>query len=62
MDNAKIMDKLKLEIIKKVLMLDTLEEVKNLCDNVSEAVSREVDLDDQEQEEFQKWKSNQANA
>ena len=55
------MEKLQLEIIKKVMMLDTLKEVKNMRENVSDAISRECDLDDKEQEEFQKWKSNQAN-
>ena len=55
------MDKLKIEIIKKVLMLSTMEEVKNLRENVCDAISRECDLDDQEQEEFQKWKSDRAN-
>ena len=55
------MEKLKLEIIKKVLMLDTLKEVKNMRENVSDAISRECDLEDQDQEEFKKWKENQVN-
>tara|TARA_Y100000310_G_scaffold225203_1_gene227218 strand:- start:212 stop:382 length:171 start_codon:yes stop_codon:yes gene_type:complete len=55
------MDKLKLEIIKKVLMLDTMEEVRNIRENVSDAITKECDLEDKEQEEFKKWKANQVN-
>jgi len=55
------MDKLQLEIIKKVLMLNTMEEIKNMRENVCDAISRECDLDDKEQEEFKKWKANQVN-
>ena len=55
------MEKLKLEIIKKILMLDTLAEVKTMGENVSDAISRECDLDDKEQEAFKKWKENQIN-
>ena len=53
------MEKIKLEIIKKVMMLDTIEEVKNLRENVSDAISRECDLEDQNEQEFKKWKENQ---
>ena len=55
------MEKLKLEIIKKVLMLDTLAEVKNMRENVSDAISRECDLEDKNEQEFKKWKENQVN-
>ena len=55
------MEKLKLEIIRKVLMLDTLKEVKNLRENISDAISRECDLEDQNEQEFKKWKENQVN-
>ena len=55
------MEKIKLEIIKKVMMLDTIEEVKNLRENVSDAISRECDLEDKEEQEFKKWKENQVN-
>jgi len=53
------MEKLKLEIIKKVMMLDTIKEVKNMRENISDAISRECDLEDQNEQEFQKWKENQ---
>jgi methyltransferase-like protein len=54
MDKLKL---LKLEAIKKLLMLDTTIEVRNVLDVLGEAISRELDLDDKEQEEFKKWKS-----
>ena len=55
------MDKLQIEVIKKVLMLSTKKELQNIRENVVDAISRECDQDDHDQEEFQKWKSNQAN-
>ena len=55
------MEKLKLEIIKKVMMLDTIKEVKNMRENISDAISRECDLEDQNEQEFKKWKENQVN-
>ena len=54
MDKLKL---LKLEAIKKLLMLDTIKEIRNVLDVASEAISRELDLDDREQEEFKKWKA-----
>ena len=51
------MDKLKLEIMRKVLMLDTKAELEIVKENVSDAISREMDLEDNEQEEFKKWKA-----
>jgi len=55
------MEKLKLDLIKKVMMLDTIEEVKNLRENVCDAISRECDLEDKNEQEFKKWKENQVN-
>tara|TARA_R110002167_G_scaffold115824_1_gene290431 strand:+ start:310 stop:489 length:180 start_codon:yes stop_codon:yes gene_type:complete len=54
MDKLKL---LKLEAIKKLLMLDTRDEVRNVLDVIGEAISRELDNDDKEQEEFKKWKA-----
>ena len=51
------MEKLKLEIIKKIMMLDTKAELLTMCENVSDAISREFDLEDQEEQEFKKWKA-----
>ena len=56
MDKLKL---LKLEAIKKLLMLDTTIEVRNVLDVLGEAISRELDNDDKEHEEFKKWKANQ---
>ena len=55
------MDKLTVEIIKKVLMLSTKKELEIMRENVSDAISRECDQDDHDQEEFKKWKENQVN-
>ena len=54
------MDKLQVEIIKKVLMLSTKKELQDIRENVVDAISRECDQDDHDQEEFKKWKENQA--
>jgi|TARA_Y100000296_G_C4995072_1_gene167350 hypothetical protein len=55
------MEEIKLEIIKKVMMLDTIAELKTVRNNVSDAISREFDLEDQEEQEFKKWKANRIN-
>ena len=51
------MENLKIEIIKKVLMLDTKSELQTVRENVSDAISREFDKEDQEEQEFKKWKT-----
>tara|TARA_R100001086_G_scaffold149663_1_gene79542 strand:+ start:253 stop:483 length:231 start_codon:yes stop_codon:yes gene_type:complete len=48
---------LQIDIIKKVLMLDTKQELQNVLDVVGEAISRELDQDDKDQVEFKKWKA-----
>jgi len=50
------MDKLKLEIINKVLMLTSNKEIEDVKEYVQEAVYREIDEDDKQQKEFKKWK------
>jgi len=50
------MDKQKIEIIKRVLMLSTLNEVEKVNQNVIDAISRECDQDDHDQELFTQWK------
>ena len=57
MDNQK----LQLEIIKKVLMLTSKKELQNMRENVSDAISRECDQDDHDQELFEQWKKDQVN-
>jgi hypothetical protein len=51
------MSKLKIDIIKKVMMLDTRQELQNVLDVVGNSISRELDNEDKEQEEFKQWKS-----
>jgi len=55
------MEKIKLEIIRKTMMLDTLEELKLVKEYVSDAICREMDKEDKEQDEFKKWKADQVN-
>ena len=50
------MDKLKLEIINKLLMLTSNKEIEDIKEYVQEAVYREIDEDDKQQKEFKKWK------
>ena len=50
------MDKLKLEIINKVLMLTSNKEIEDVKEYVQEAVYREIDEDDKQLKEFKKWK------
>ena len=55
------MEKLKLDIIKKVLMLSTTDELDTVRDNVMDAISRECDQDDKEEQEFKQWKEERTN-
>ena len=55
------MEKLKLEIIKKVLMLSTTTELDIVHDNVMDAISRECDQDDKDEQEFKQWKEERTN-
>ena len=55
------METLKIEVIKKVLMLDSITSLENVRDNVIEQISKELDKEDQDQAEFKKWKANQSN-
>ena len=50
------MDKLKIEIINKVLMLTSNKEIEDVKEYVQEAIYREIDEDDKQQKEFKKWK------
>ena len=55
------MEKLKLDIIKKVLMLSTRTQLDTVLDNVMDAISRECDQDDKDEQEFKQWKEDRAN-
>tara|TARA_R110000824_G_scaffold130386_1_gene292208 strand:+ start:36 stop:212 length:177 start_codon:yes stop_codon:yes gene_type:complete len=55
------MEKLQLEIIKKVLMLSTRTQLDTVRDNVMDAISRECDQDDKDEQEFKQWKEERTN-
>ena len=55
------MEKQKLDIIKKVLMLSTTNELDNVRECLSNAISRECDLEDQDEQEFKQWKEERTN-
>ena len=55
------MENKKLEIIKRVLMLSTIIELDNVRECLSNAISRECDLEDQQEQEFKQWKEERAN-
>ena len=55
------MENIKLDIIRRVMMVGTREELQILDRNVRDAICRESDLEDKEQEEFEKWKKNKSN-
>ena len=50
------MEKTKLDIIRKLMMITTNHELQDIREFVSNAISRECDEDDKDQEEFKKWK------
>ena len=52
------MSNLKLDIIKKVMMLDTEKELQNVLGVVANSISRELDNDEKDQAEFAEWKAN----
>ena len=55
------MEKQKLDIIKKVLMLSTTTQLDIVRDNVMDAISRECDQDDKDEQEFKQWKEERTN-
>ena len=55
------MEKQKLDIIKKVLMLSTTTQLDIVRDNVMDAISRECDQDDKDELEFKQWKEERTN-
>ena len=50
------MEKLQVETIKKLMMLSSKNELGRVRDYISEAISRECDRDDEDQEAFKQWK------
>ena len=51
------MNNLKIEVIKKLLMLDSKKELSKIKLDISDAISRECDNDDKDQADFAKWKA-----
>ena len=56
------MEKLKLEIIDKLLMLSTEIELQKMREFVRDAICRECELEDHHKELFKQWKEDQASA
>ena len=56
------MEKLQIEIIKKILMLSTKKELELVRDNgkIMDAIGRECDQDDHDQELFKQWKEDRS--
>ena len=52
------MNNLKIEVIKKLLMLDTKKELIKARECISDGISNELDNDEKDQEEFAEWKAN----
>ena len=56
------MNKLKLEIIKQLLMIDTTEWLEKIKQVVVDGICAENDQDNKDQEAFAKWKANKKNS
>jgi hypothetical protein len=56
------MNNLKVEVIKKLLMLDTKKELIKARECISDGISNELANDDKDQVEFAKWKANKKNS
>ena len=50
------MNNLKVEVIKKLLMLDTKKELMKVRECISDGISNELDNDEKERQAFAKWK------
>ena len=51
------MNNLKIDVIKKVLMLDTKKELSKVLDFVGASISKELDNDEKDQKAFEQWKA-----
>ena len=49
---------MKINIIKKVLLLDSKAELEKVYSFVNDAICRELDKDDKDQKEFAEWRAN----
>ena len=52
------MNNLKIEVIKKLMMIDTKKELITIGECIADAITRECDNDDKDQKEFAEWKAN----
>jgi len=52
------MNKLKLEVIRQILMIDTTEWLEKIKQVVVDGICAESDQDTKDQEAFAKWKAN----
>ena len=51
------MNNLKIDVIKKVLMLDTRKELSRVLEYVGNSISTELANDDKNQKAFEQWKA-----
>jgi len=51
------MNNLKVEVIKKLMMIDTKKELITIRECIADAISRECDNDEKDQKDFAKWKA-----
>ena len=51
------MNNLKVEVIKKLLMLDTKKDLIFVRECISEPISNELDNDEKDQKAFEQWKA-----
>lgn len=60
-ENMKTMtnQEIKLDIIRKLLMIETTSELKRIKEQCSTSISNEVDAENKEEKEFKEWKKNQ---
>ena len=50
---------IKLEIIRKLLLIETTGELKRIKEECSTSISNEMDAENKEEKEFKEWKKNQ---
>ena len=62
-DNQKALDRYyndhrKLQIVRRLMMVETWEEIEGINAAVYEAINREEDAENKKREEFENWKAN----
>ena len=51
------MNNLKVEVIKKLLMLDTKKELIKARECISDGISNELEIDEKDQKAFEEWRA-----